>query len=84
MSITGLIVIFVLAWWMVFFAALPFGVRGQAEMRDVAPGTEPGAPVDPDLKRKALYTTAIAVAVTAAIEIAIALGWLGTIFTPKP
>jgi predicted secreted protein len=81
MSITGAIVIFVMVWWMVFFAMLPLGVRGQAEMNEVAPGTEPGAPVKPDLKRKALWTTAIAAPITAAIEIAIALGWLGPFFS---
>jgi predicted secreted protein len=81
MSITGAIVIFVVVWWMVFFTMLPVGVRGQAEMNDVAPGTEPGAPIKPDLKRKAWWTTLIAVPITIAIEIAIALGWLGPFFS---
>jgi predicted secreted protein len=80
MSVTGAIVIFVMVWWMVFFAMLPIGVRGQAEMKEVAPGTEPGAPLDPNLKRKAIWTTLIALPITIVIEAVIALGWLGPLF----
>jgi predicted secreted protein len=81
MSITGAVVIFVVVWWMVFFTMLPLGVRGQAEMNEVTPGTEPGAPIEPDLKRKALWTTLIAVPITLVVEIAIGLGWLGPFFS---
>jgi len=80
MSITGAVVVFTMVWWMVFFAVLPFGVRGQAEMNEVAPGTEPGAPLNPDLKRKAIWTTFIAVPITLAVEIMIVIGWLGPLF----
>lgn len=80
MSYTGVIVVFTMVWWVVFFAVLPWGVRGQAEMNEVARGTEPGAPLNPDLKRKAIRTTIIAVPLTAAIEVMIALGWFGPMF----
>ncbi len=79
-SYTGAIVIFVMVWWMVFFGMLPIGVRGQAEMKQIEPGTEPGAPLEPNLKRKALWTTYVAIPVTVVIEIMIALGWLGPYF----
>ena len=81
MSVTGAIVVFTLVWWMVFFAMLPIGVRGQHEANEIAPGTEPGAPVEPNLKRKALWTSAIAVPITIALEIALWLGWLGPWFS---
>jgi predicted secreted protein len=63
MNIGGAIVIFVLIWWSVFFAVLPWGVRGRWESEDDGvKGAEPGAPVRHNLKRKALITTVIAAA----------------------
>lgn len=56
---TGL-VIYLVAWWIVLFTILPLGVRGQHEDHEVVAGTEPGAPVDPGLKRKAWLTTVVA------------------------
>jgi predicted secreted protein len=73
MNIGGAIVIFVIIWWSVFFAVLPWGVRGRwEEADDGVKGAEPGAPVKPDLLRKALITTGIA-AVLWAITVAIIL-----------
>lgn len=65
MNIGGFIVIFVIIWWLVFFTLLPMGVtsRWEAESDDVE-GAEPGAPVDPDLKRKAIRATIITSALT--------------------
>ena len=45
---------------MVLFAVLPFGVRSQEESGAVAPGTDPGAPVMANLKRKLVWTTLVA------------------------
>lgn len=60
MSIAGAIVIYILIWWSVFFAVLPWGVEGRWEKKDDGvSGADPGAPVAPDLKRKALITTAV-------------------------
>lgn len=50
-------------WWTVLFAVLPFGVTSQHETGDVAAGTEPGAPVAPALREKAIWTTIIAAVV---------------------
>ena len=72
-------VTFVIAWWLVFFAALPFGVRGQIEAGSVAPGTEPAAPENPRLLPKALVTTGIAVVLTGLVWLALTfhlLDWL--------
>lgn len=60
MNLGAAIVVFVLIWWCVFFAALPFGVRGGWEApEDHVRGAEPGAPREPDLRRKAIVTTGI-------------------------
>ncbi|WP_119303238.1 DUF1467 family protein [Dongia deserti] len=48
--------IFLLIWFVVLFAVLPWGVRHTPEPE---PGHDPGAPVNPNLGRKALVTTAI-------------------------
>ena len=48
--------IFLLIWFVVLFAVLPWGVRQTSEPE---PGHDPGAPVNPNLGRKAIITTAI-------------------------
>jgi predicted secreted protein len=50
------VAIFVLIWFVVLFAVLPIGVRRQ---ENPEPGHDPGAPVQPMLWRKAMWTTAI-------------------------
>ena len=57
MNIASGITLFVLIWWGVFFAVLPFGVRTP----DVPEkGHAPSAPINPRIGMKALVTTAIA------------------------
>jgi predicted secreted protein len=56
---TGL-AIFFLIWWVSLFAVLPWGVRGQHEGGDMAPGTDPGAPIASRLGWKLLWTTLLA------------------------
>ena len=51
------IVVYVVAWWLVFFAVLPWGVRRDAEAKQ---GHDPGAPANPRLWLKAGVTTVIA------------------------
>ena len=65
MSITTVIGIYFLIWWIVLFTVLPFGVRSQEEGGDVVRGTDPGAPVIPQLRMKLLWTTLIATVVFA-------------------
>lgn len=54
--ITGLLV-FVVLWWLVLFAVLPWGVRTNDGRES---GHDAGAPVNPALWRKAAVTTLIA------------------------
>jgi len=42
---------------------LPFGIRSQHEAGDYVPGTDPGAPVEPRLFIKAVWTTALSLVV---------------------
>ncbi|MGE5145751.1 MAG: DUF1467 family protein [Candidatus Eiseniibacteriota bacterium] len=52
--------LFLILWWLVFFAVLPFGVR-TPDASEVEEGHATSAPVRPRLWLKAGITTAIAV-----------------------
>jgi predicted secreted protein len=66
MPVTTGLAIFFLIWWIVLFAVLPWGVRSQEEGGDIAPGTDPGAPAIPNLRKKLVWTTLVSVVVFAA------------------
>jgi predicted secreted protein len=51
---------YVVIWWIVIFAVLPFGVR-PAQEGD--PGHAAGAPAQPRMMLKAVVTTAVAAAI---------------------
>ncbi|MCI0467304.1 MAG: DUF1467 family protein [Beijerinckiaceae bacterium] len=59
--------IFMTIWFTVLFAVLPFDVRSQHEAGNIAPGTDPGAPVAPRLLAKFAWTTVISVVIFAAL-----------------
>lgn len=65
MSLATSFAIYFIIWWTVLFAVLPWGVRSQQESGAVAPGTDPGAPAIPRLRRKLLWTTIVAALVFA-------------------
>jgi predicted secreted protein len=66
MPATTAAAIFFLIWWVVLFAVLPWGVRSQHEGGEVTPGTDPGAPALPNLRRKLLWTTLVSAVIFAA------------------
>ena len=56
---TGIAIYFTI-WWTVLFSVLPIGVTSHAEAGiDKGDGGDPGAPVDPKLKKKFITTTII-------------------------
>ena len=67
MPIAGGIVVFVVIWWLVFYMALSFGVRGQWEEGGATGGTDPGAPVKHNVARKMLITSGIAIVLWSAV-----------------
>ncbi len=75
--VTG-VVTYVIIWWTVFFAVLPLGVRSQLEDGDVAPGSEPGAPARPDLRRKVALTSAVSAGVWVIVFAIVASGVIPT------
>lgn len=55
--VTG-IAIYLVLWWVVLFTILPLGVQSHHEAGiDLKDGGDPGAPVNPNLKRKFITTT---------------------------
>ncbi|MDP6953662.1 MAG: DUF1467 family protein [Alphaproteobacteria bacterium] len=73
MSTAGVIVLFIITWWLVLFTTLPFGVQRD---ENPEPGNEPGAPVKARMITKALVTTAIATTITATVYFSAEAGWL--------
>jgi predicted secreted protein len=69
MSITAALAIYFIIWWTVLFCILPLGVKSQAEAGEVVAGTEPGAPVVPGLKRKAVITSLVSLVVFALVYV---------------
>jgi predicted secreted protein len=64
MNPVGAFVIYFLIWWCVFFAMLPIGVKSRWEGEgDGVDGADPGAPSNPNLKKKLLWTTLAALAI---------------------
>ena len=86
MSIFTALAIYFVIWWIVLFAVLPWGVHSQHEAGEMAPGTDPGAPVLTHLGSKLVWTTLVSAVVFAAwflvyfyrlITIDQLAGWLG-------
>jgi predicted secreted protein len=65
MSLATSFAIYFIIWWVVLFAVLPWGVRSQHEGGEIVPGSDPGAPTIPGLKRKLIWTTIVAALVFA-------------------
>ena len=61
------IAIYFTIWWIILFAILPWGVRSLHEEGGGAPGTDPGAPVHPQLLRKVVWTTLAAAVIFAVL-----------------
>lgn len=71
MSITFLIAVYFIVWWVVLFAVLPFGVVTQAEAGEVVPGTPESAPADFRLMKVMGITTVAAMIVFALLWLAV-------------
>jgi predicted secreted protein len=60
------VAVYIVIWWIVLFAVLPWGVHSQQESGKVVRGSERGAPARPLMKKKLAATTVIAALLLAA------------------
>jgi predicted secreted protein len=79
MNLTATLATFGVVWWLVFFMALPIGVRHDEEP---VPGADRGAPAKPHLLLKVLGTTVVAALATWALVWALDSGLID--FRPPP
>lgn len=73
MTIVGLIVVFIMLWWLVLFMTLPFGAH---KSNKLVKGQEAGAPEKTHLKTKLMVTTLISLLLTALYFYLISHGYL--------
>ena len=57
MSVTGLAIIYIIIWWIVFFAILPIDVNRLKTVK--IEGEDPGSPENPKMLKKFIYCTVI-------------------------
>ena len=57
MSITGLAIIYIIIWWIVFFAILPIDVDRHKSIK--IDGEDPGSAENPKMLKKFIYCTGI-------------------------
>lgn len=77
MDLTFTISVFFVVWWTVLFAVLPLGAKSYHDAGIPVPGGgDPGAPVNPNLKRKFITTTWITAVLVAGLWIAVHFHWL--------
>ena len=57
MSLTGLAIIYIIIWWIVFFAILPIDVERKKMIK--IDGEDPGSPENPRILKKFIYCTVI-------------------------
>ena len=61
MGLVFTISVYLVVWWTVLFAVLPIGVQSYHEAGIEPPrGADPGAPVNPNMKKKVITTTWVA------------------------
>ena len=60
MSTTGSLIVYISIWWIVFFSVLPIGIKSQnAKFSENLHGNDRGAPKNPKIAKKFLFTTLI-------------------------
>jgi predicted secreted protein len=66
MGIVSTLAVYFVVWWLMLMVVLPWGVR-----RDEAPevGNDTGAPVNPMMRRKLIWTSVLTGLVTAAVYV---------------
>ena len=70
-----MLAVYIVCWWVVLFAVLPLGMSQEAQDRPTD-GGQWGAPANPNLKKKFITTTWVALIVWALVMVLVAIGWM--------
>ena len=74
MSATGLAIIYIIIWWIVFFTILPIDVNRQKSIK--IDGEDTGSPENPKILKKFIYCTGITTVIFAIIYLLIKYEYL--------
>ncbi|MCO5131117.1 MAG: DUF1467 family protein [Xanthobacteraceae bacterium] len=75
-TVSSVLAIYFVLWWVVLFLTLPFGVRSQHETEETVRGTDPGAPVRTLMARKLIWTTILSAVIFAVAMVCYHQGYL--------
>ncbi|MEM8591270.1 MAG: DUF1467 family protein [Pseudomonadota bacterium] len=67
MGITSAIVLYAVIWFLTLLCVIPVRLETQGDKGEIVPGTHAGSPVNPQMKKRFLWTTAIAFVIWAVI-----------------
>ena len=74
MSPTGLAILYIIIWWVIFFSILPIDVNRQKTTE--IEGEDPGSPENPKMLKKFLYCTIITTIIFSVIYLLIKFEYL--------
>jgi predicted secreted protein len=74
MSVTSLAIIYIIIWWIVFFAILPIDVNRLKTIK--VEGEDPGSPENPKMLKKFSYCTGITTVIFIIIYLSIKFEYL--------
>ena len=75
MGITSAIVLYAVIWFLTLLCVLPIRLETQGDAGEIVPGTHAGSPTNPQLKKRFLVTTGVALVVWAIVAALIFSGW---------
>lgn len=90
MGITSAIVLFAVIWFLTLFIVLPLRLQTQGDVGEIEPGTHAGSPANPQMKKRFLVTSAVAMVLWAIVAGSIISGvfsvrdfdWFNRMSTP--
>ncbi len=76
LSWVGAVALYFVVWWLALFAILPVRIRTQSDLGAITEGTEPGAPAEPALRERAIWTSIAATLVFGVLSVLFPLAGL--------
>lgn len=63
MGVTAALVLYAVIWFMMLFVTLPIRLQTQGDVGERVPGTQAGAPVNPQLKKRFLIVSGVSLVI---------------------